>query len=293
MTKATEGFAPVLGYRLFYRSFGDPGHPTVLGLHGGPGAIHDYLLPLADLAEDGYRVVLFDQLGCGKSDLPDDHGLFTLDHNVAEVEALRSVLRLGKIHLIGSSYGGLLALAYAIRWQKHLRSLITVGGVASIPLAQREMTRLKSELPAATRAVMEKHEAAGTFDAPEYVGAVLEFYRKHVCRVEPWPDELLRTMKMSGERPVYAEMNGPNEFTITGSIRDIDLTPQLPGIHVPTLVLGGRYDEVTPTVAKAIAGAVPGARRVEFVHSSHMPFWEERPLFRRTVVEFLRSVDSA
>jgi len=291
MIPTSEGYAQVLGFRLFYRSFGDPSCPVVLGLHGGPGATHDYLIPFSDLAGHGYRVVLFDQLGCGRSDVPEDHSLFTLGHNVEETEGLRAALGLGKIHLIGSSYGGLLALAYALRFPTHLRSLITVGGLASVPFASQEMQRLKGTLPREVQATLDEYERRGELQAPQYLAAVESFYRQFLCRLETWPPELQYSLEMTQKRPVYPEMNGPNEFTITGSMRDIDLSPQLHSIGVPTLVLGGRYDEVTPRVAEQIRQGIPGAHRVEFEQSSHVPFWEERDRFRSVVVEFLRSVD--
>jgi proline iminopeptidase len=291
MQPTREGYANIGGYRLFYRTFGEPTHGSVLGLHGGPGASHDYLLPFADLAQDGYQVVLFDLLGCGRSDVPDDHSLFTLEHNVEETEGLRAWLRLPRVHLIGSSYGGLLALAYAIRYPSRLASLITVGGLASVPFTTQEMARLKLELPPATQEVLARYEQRQDYQAPEYLRAVDAYYRSFVCRLDPWPTELQYSLEMTQKRPVYLEMNGPNEFTITGTIRDVDITAQLPTISVPTLVLGGRYDEVTPRVAEQIRQAIPGARRVEFEHSAHVPFWEERERFRSVVRDFLRSVD--
>jgi proline iminopeptidase len=287
-----EGFASVLGHRLFYRSFGTPERGTVLGLHGGPGASHDYLLPFADLQQDGYRVVLFDLLGCGRSEVPEDHRLFTLEHNVEEVEGIRAALGLSKVHLIGSSYGGLLALACALRHPSNLRSLTTVGGLASVPFASREMRRLVATLPPEVQAVLAHHEGTGEFRAPAYLRAVDEFYRRFVCRMPEWPVELTQSFAMTLQRPVYGQMNGPNEFTITGSIRDIDLTRQLSTISVPTLVLGGRYDEVTPAVAEQIRRGIPGALRVEFSESAHVPFWEERVAFHGVVAGFLRSVDA-
>ena len=287
----SEGMVTALGYRLFYRSFGRPDlGPTVLGLHGGPGASHDYLLPLADLAQAGYRVVLFDQLGCGRSEVPSDHSLFTLAHHVEETEAVRSLLGLGKVHLVGSSYGGLLAIAYALAHPSRLRSLTTVGGLASVPLAQREMVRLRSELPEEVRSVLDRGEAEGRMDAPEYLAAVSVFYRRHLCRLDPWPPELTYSLEQANLKPVYRIMNGPNEFTITGTIRDIDLTPRLGEIQVPTLVLGGRYDEVTPQVAQQIHDGIRGSRWVTFEESSHLPFWEERERFLSTLIGFLGSV---
>lgn len=262
----------------------------LLGLHGGPGASHDYLAPFFDLAVEGYRVVLFDQLGCGRSELPEDPACFTLEHNVTEVEAVREALGLGSVHLIGSSYGGMLALAYAIRHGEQLRSLITVGGLADVPFAQAEMRRLIGRLPAGPRELLRRGEDSGRFDEPNYLAAVDLFYHRHLCRLARWPAELIRSLEYSARRPVYRIMNGPNEFTINGRIREIDLTPGLPSIAVPTLVLGGRFDEVTPRVAAQIARSIPGARRFTFARSSHLPFWEERARFRSVAGAFLREV---
>jgi len=294
MEEGRSGYAPILGYHLFYRSFGpEQGAPTLLCLHGGPGASHDYLLPLADLSARGYRVVMFDQLGCGVSELPDDRSLFTLDHHVRETEELRRALGLGRVHLLGSSYGGLLALAFALAYPETLRSLTTVGGLASVPLASSEMNRLRAQLPRTVQATLDRCEAAGTTSSPEYQDAAMEFYRRHVLRITPWPPEVNRSFELMNARPVYGLMNGPSEFTITGTIRDIDLSAELPRIRVPTLVLGGRYDEVTPVVAQQIARGIPGARSVTFTESSHMPFWEERERFMAVVASFLQEADRA
>jgi proline iminopeptidase len=128
-----EGFVNVLGHRMFYRSFGTASKGTVLCLHGGPGATHDYLLPLADLAQFGYRVVLFDQLGCGRPGRTRGTKLYTVEHNVEEVEGILRRLRLGRVHLMGFGHGGALALATALKYQRHLRSLVVTSGLASVP----------------------------------------------------------------------------------------------------------------------------------------------------------------
>lgn len=292
MTAGSSGHASVLGFDLFYRSFGpERGATTVLGLHGGPGASHDYLLPFADLARRGYRVVLFDQLGCGASEVPSDRSLFSLEHHVAEVEGIRSALGLGQVHLVGSSYGGLLALAVALARPESLRSVTTVGGLASVPLAREEMTRLRAALPSDVQATLDRCEAEGRTKSPEYVAACEVFYRRHLCRLPAWPPEFVRSLEYTASRPVYEYMNGPSEFTITGTIRSIDLSPELGRIRLPTLVLGGRHDEITPKVARQIRDGIPGARGVTFEESSHTPFWEERERFVQVVEEFLGSVD--
>jgi proline iminopeptidase len=286
-----EGTVPVLGYQLFYRSYGqERGAGTVLCLHGGPGASHEYLSPLADLSQFGYRVVLFDQLACGRSEDPHDESLFTLAHHVEEVEGIRRALDLGRVHLMGSSYGGLLALSYALKYQDHLRSLISTGGLASIPLTVAEMRRLRSELPPEVRSVLEHYEELGEFQDPEYLKAVDVFYRKHICRLPEWPEDVVRTFSNMGR--VYQVMNGPNEFTITGRIKDVDITADLGQIRVPCLITTGRYDEVTSQVAQSIHDHIPGSRLVMFENSSHLPMWEERERYIEVLRDFLRSVDA-
>jgi proline iminopeptidase len=287
-----EGFQRVLGYNLFYTASGPTDAPaTVLALHGGPGASHDYLFPLRDLADHGYRVVFFDQLGCGRSEIPAGTELFSLEHHVEETEGIREALGLGRVHLIGSSYGGLLALAYALRYPTHLRSLVTIGGLSDVPFAQTEMNRLIGEMdPTDARAIRE-HSARGEFTHPDYLRAADRFYHRYLCRLSVWPPEVVRSFDLCTQRPVYPYMNGPNEFTISGTIRQINIAPELHRIRVPTLVTGGRYDEVTPAVARQIHDGIPGSRLVTFQESSHMPFWEERERFIGVVATFLKDVD--
>ncbi len=285
-----DGYASVEGFKLYYRIFGEPGGAgTVLCLHGGPGAPHEYLAPLVDLTRYGYRVVLFDQLGVGRSELPSNPALFTLDHNVEEVEGIRRSLELGRVHLMGSSYGGMLALAYAVKYQQHLRGLVISGGLASVPLVIAEMNRLRSELPAETQSILAKHEARGEFEDPEYLRAVDEFYRRHVCRLPVWPPEVVETLAQMS-KPVYHRMNGPNEFTIVGTLRDVDITDQLAAIRTPCLVTVGQFDEVTPKVARSIQQHISGAKLVIFANASHLHFWEVRDKYIETVAAFLRGL---
>ncbi len=285
----TEGFVKILGFNLFYRSYGKPTNGTVLCLHGGPGATHDYLLSLEDLAQFGYRVVLIDQLGCGKSERPRGTSLYTIAHNVEEVEGVRTALRLGKAHLMGSSYGGALAIATALKYQRNLRSLIVTGGLASVPLTVREMRRLVNRLPPKTRATIAKYEAVEDYQNPKYLAAVDVFYRRYVCRLPVWPREVTYSFEHLS-RPVYFTMNGPNEFTIIGTIKDWDVTDQLRTIRIPTLVTVGRYDEVTPRVAESIHRGIRGSRLVRFEKSAHLAMWEERAHYIEVLRDFLDEV---
>jgi proline iminopeptidase len=285
-----DGRAKILGYSIYWKSFenskGSQRKEPVLCLHGGPGLTLDYMLAFSDLANFGYHVVLYDQLGCGKSEIPKNKGLFTIERAVEEVEAVRRELELGRMHLLGSSYGGLVAIAYALKYQQHLASLISVSGIDSVPLAAREMERMKSELPKETRETMEKLEEAGEYDSPEYQNAMMVFYKKYFCRLDEWPKELVYSLEHVS-KDVYSTMNGPTEFAIVGNIRYWNATQELGRIKVPTLVTYGRYDEVSPKVAQSIHDGIRGSKLVEFSKSSHMAMWEERKEFMKTVADFL------
>ena len=185
-------FLDVDGLRIYVRIFGARHrNRTLLCVHGGPGGTHDYLLPLTDLTRDGYRVVFYDALGCGRSDLPEDSKLFTLEHDLYVLDRVRRSLSSERIHLMGSSYGGMLALAYASRHSDRLLSLNATGGLCDVPFASREMRRLVRQLPRRTQAVLSRYGRRSEFLHPEYEAAAMEFYRRHVCRLWPWPEELV------------------------------------------------------------------------------------------------------
>jgi proline-specific peptidase len=191
-----EGFVPFRGYRTWYRVVGDgeePGKLPLLCLHGGPGGTHDYLEPLEGMAGTGRRAIFYDQLGCGRSDLPDDPSLWTVELFVDEVGAVREALGLDRVHLFGNSWGGMLAMEYALTQPAGLESLVLASAPASIPQWVEETGRLRAQLPAEVKAVLDRREAAGTTDDPEYGEAAMVFNRRHVCRVDPWPDCVQRS----------------------------------------------------------------------------------------------------
>ncbi len=290
-----QGMVNVLGYNLFYEIFdpkdGAPVKGTILTLAGGPGCPHQYILPMSDLANFGYKVVFYDQLGVGKSEMPRNKWMFSIEYNVEEAEALRVALNLGKINLWGSSYGGALAIAYALKYQKNLKSLITAGGLASVPLTVEGMERWKEDLPPETLAILRKYESVGGYENPEYIEAMMVFYHRYVSRLPVWPEELNYTND-NISKPVYHLMNGPNEYTITGNLKYWDVTDRLPTIKVPALVTGGRYDEVSPTVAESIHRGIKGSKRLTFENSAHTPFWDEREKYMQAVVKFLDQISA-
>ncbi len=284
-----EGFATVSGYKLYYKIFGPDNPETLLCVHGGPGLTHDYILSMADLAKVGFKVVFYDQLGCGKSDVPKNLNMFTIERAVEDLEGIRREMNLGKVHLFGSSYGGLLAIAYALKYQKNLKSLISAGGLASVPHTIMGMEELKAQLPPEVREVMKKYEDAGDYSNPEYVKAVDVFYKSYFCRLPEWPKEVTYSLEHVS-LPVYGTMNGPNEFTIVGNIRHWDVSAQLGKIRVPTLVTSGKYDEVSPKEARSIHNGIEGSSLVIFQKSAHLTMWEERDKYMNVMRDFLNRV---
>ena len=274
-----------MGYKLFFKTFG-AGDNVLLCLHGGPGIPHYYLLPLAKLANDNFRVVFYDQLGVGGSDKPNDTSLFNIERGAEEVEGVRTALGLGRINLLGSSYGGALALQYALKYQAQIKKMIIASGLASVPETVSEMKRLKSLLPRGTQDVMREHESRCAFLHPEYLKAVNEYYRNFLCRLPEWPEEVVRALNDLSV-PVYFTQNGPNEFTIIGTWKGWDITARLPEIKVPTLVTVGRYDEVTPKVAETIHKGIPGSELRVFENSAHLTMWDEEEKYLQAVKEFL------
>ena len=277
----------VQGFKLFYRVFGN-GDNVLLCLHGGPGGTLDYLLPLGKLGDDRIKVVLYDQLGCGRSEKPKDTSLFCADYFVEEVEGMRRELNLGKIDLMGSSWGGMLALLYALKYQRNIRKLITTGALVNVPQCVMEMNRLKTQLGNDVQSTLSRYERAWAFWHPEYLKAVDTYYRNFLCRMHPWPEEVTHTMNNISV-PVYFTMWGPNEFTALGNLKDLDFTDRLPEIRVPTLITGGKYDEVTPTIAETIHKGMTQSEIKVFDKSAHLPMWEQQEEYLETVREFLLS----
>jgi L-proline amide hydrolase len=291
----TEGTIPYAGGETWYRIVGDaeePGKLPLLALHGGPGALHDYLEPLGELASTGRRVVFYDQIGCGNSWVEKPADFWTVELFVAEVQAVRDALGLDRIHLFGSSWGGMLAMEYALTRPAGLASLVLSSSPASIPLWEQETGRLRQELPDETQRALDEHEAAGTLDSPEYEAASMEFYKRHVCRVDPFPDCVLSTFAGLAEHPdVYMHMQGPNEFVITGTLKMWDITDRLGEIDLPTLITAGAHDEFTPAQAQRLNQGIRSSELVTFENSSHMQFAEEPERYREVVAAFLDRVE--
>jgi len=293
----TEGFVPFRGFRTRYRVVGDLAQPgpakfPLLALHGGPGVPPDYLEPFEKLADTGRPIIFYSQLGCGNSDQPNDPSLWSVKLFLEELTTVRQELELDHFHLLGQSWGGMLAMEYALTQPAGLASLILASAPASIPQWIAEANHLREELPKEVEETLCHHEEAGTTDEPAYKEAMMVFYQRHVCRLDPWPDPLLRTFaKLEANPEVYHTMFGPSEFHATGTLKEWDIRDRLGEIQLPTLVTSGRYDEATPTIAETVHRGIAGSEWVIFEQSAHMAHLEEEDEFRRVVNDFMRRVE--
>jgi proline-specific peptidase len=287
-----EGYVDSRGYRTWYRVVGEAkdGRDPLLCLHGGPGSTHHYFAPLERLAEDGRAVVLYDQVGCGRSDRPEDVE-WDVRVFVDELAALRDQLGLEQIHLLGTSWGGMLALEHALSGYGGLTSLVLSSTLASIEEWVAEARRLRATLPAEVVETLDRHEQAGTYDDPEYRAALDVFDDRYVHRGAKGRPELERMHAERGEES-YRAMVGPNEWTVTGALRGWDLRPRLGEIEVPALVARGGYDMCTEPIAATLLAGLPNAREVVFEESSHMPVLEETDRYLEVVEAFLQDAES-
>ncbi|KUL42812.1 proline iminopeptidase-family hydrolase [Streptomyces regalis] len=268
---AAEETLPFRGYRTWYQVVGElpapDGKLPLLVVNGGPGCPHDYLEDLAALAgESGRAVVFYDQLGCGRSDHPDDPALWVMATFVEEVAAVREGLGLDRVHLLGHSWGSQVALEYALGRPAGLAGLVLAGPLASAPVYEAEARRLKESLPPEVQEIIDRHEAEGTTGDDAYEGAAMEFYKRWLCRLDPWPDHHLK---------------------------DWDVTARLGELDVPVLIASGRYDVTTPAVVRPLADGIRGAEWVVFEQSAHLPSAEEPERFRQVLESFLSRVEAA
>jgi proline iminopeptidase len=285
--EAEERRVEVTGGSVWTARLGPSEGTPALLLHGGPGAASDYMHPLAERLADHRPVVVYDQLGCGRSDHPDDTSLWTVDRSVAEVDQVRAALGLERCHLLGQSWGGWLAIEYMARGTRGVERLVLASTSASIPEFMAGARGLIEELPEPHRTVLIELGAKGEYDHPDYQAAVDVFYHRHLCRADPWPDALLRSSAQMDGNQVYLTMNGPTEFDVIGRLREWDRTADLGRIGVPTLVTCGRYDEITPSCSETITRGIPDARMHVFEQSAHCAHLEEPDDYARIVEDFL------
>ncbi|MED1201679.1 proline iminopeptidase-family hydrolase [Heyndrickxia acidicola] len=285
-----EGFVEVTGGKVWYQHHeGDPEKTPLMIVHGGPGSSHYSLQDLRLLSEDR-AVYFYDQLGCGKSDWPNDLSLWTLNRFVEELGQIRKELSLGKIHILGHSWGTTLAAAYMLTKPDGVESVIFSSPCLSAPLWAEDQRRNRELLPEDVQATLKACEENGTTDSKKYKEATAEFNKQFVCRIDSDPEFLKKGAKYRNTT-IYNVMWGPSEFHVTGNLKEFDCTSKLKEIDVPTLYTCGRFDEATPESTEYFSSLTPGSQFHVFENSAHMPYFEEQEEYVRVVREFLSSVD--
>jgi proline-specific peptidase len=283
---ADEGYIDVTGGRVWYRRYGDAYEMPVLILHGGPGSSSNYMQPLAERLAEHRPAIVYDQLGCGQADHPDDDSLWTVDRSLKELDQVRAALGLDRCHLLGHSWGGWLSIDYMAREPEGIERLVLASTSASIPQFMAEARKLIDAMPEPYRTTINELGARGEYDRPEYMEAVEVFYHLHLDRRDPWPERKPGAEKTADTRP-YQVMNGPTEFDVIGRLATWDRTADLGKITVPTLITVGRYDEITPACAETIHQGVRDSRVVLFENSAHLAHLEEGERFAQVVEDFL------
>jgi proline iminopeptidase len=291
-----EGYVDANGVMIYYKIFGH-GKPLLI-VHGGPGASHDYFLPyLTPLARHN-ELIFIDERGSGRSQSLEDASGYTVENMVEDVEAVRQALGLGQISLLGHSYGGVLAQAYALKYQKNLSHLILGSAFSSTKAINEVFVRMKEKMPADVREHIDKMESAGLYGhgkdyeknryTAEYMNAAWgEGYFPYIYRKHPDPNyDPVDNGKMSWD--LYREMWGSHgEFVIDGNLKSVEYTDRLSTVKVPTLILVGDHDESDPSMSQVMHEKIAGSKLVILPESGHMTFVDQPAMFEKAVEDFL------
>jgi proline iminopeptidase len=284
---SSDGYALVPGGKIYWRQFGSGGKTPLLTLHGGPGAAHNYLLSMRALADER-PVIFYDQLGCGKADAPEDEGIYTIQRSVDEVDAVRAALGLKQVVLYGHSWGTLQAIEYCCQGRGDgVERLILGGAFASTPQVIAGMQRRIASMPDGFAAQLHALEEAGKAGTPEYAALAQKFYDRFVLRVPPTPDALASFDALS-KSIAYRVLNGPNEFTIIGKIKDWDRRKDLKRITQKTLLTTGAFDEVTMDCHTTLRDGLGGSARLAVLSGcSHLTMVEKPDQYNALLRGFL------
>ena len=284
-----QGFIDVPGGKVWYRIVGSGDATPLLVLHGGPGAPHYYLKPLAALSDER-PVVFYDQLGAGRSVSESDTSLWRIDRFVEELAQVRAALGLDEVHILGQSWGTILALEYMMTNPEGVHSIIMSSPAIDIARWLADADSLVTTLPDSLQSVIATAEAAGTFDDPAYQEAVMSFYTRYLARKLPWSADLDSSFAQFN-LDLYGYMWGPSEFTATGTLKEYNGTDKLAKLDVPVLFVAGRYDEATPATVAFYQSQVPGSELAILEESAHLTMQDEPEENVRIVRDFLNGVE--
>jgi proline iminopeptidase len=290
--KPSEGKIAVEGGNVAWRRFGDGPKTPLLCLHGGPGVASDYLDPLGGLGDER-AVYIYDQLGCGRSDRPTDAKLWTVDRFVAELATVRKELGLTQVHLLGQSWGSMLAVEYLLRnGEAGVKSAVLAGPVMSAARYAKDAKEMLKELTPEQRKAIADAEKSGKFDSPGYAAANETFMAAHLAR-SPTPETgpLLEKAMAGVNQDIYVLMNGPSEFSILGTLKDYDRVADLKKLSLPILFLSGEFDTATPGAAKDYAAAAQHAEAVTIAGAGHLTTIDQPQATNDAIRAFLHKVE--
>lgn len=279
------------GYRVWTKRVGN-GPVKILALHGGPGISHEYLECLEDFfPKDQFQIIFYDQLGSYYSDQPDDPSLWTVERFRDEVEEVRQALGLENFYLYGQSWGGMLAIEYSLKYQKHLKGVILSNIMGSVASYVAYLNELRAKLPQSVQDRLTAFEEKEDFLNPEYEKIMFEeVYSRHLCRLDVWPEPLTRTFSHMNAQ-VYQTIQGPNEFIITGNFKDWNRWNDLPKITVPALVICGRHDTMNPKDIEKMGALIPRSRVKICENGSHLAIFDDQENYFQAIHAFLRDVE--
>jgi len=287
---------PKGSFHVWTKRFGNNPRIKVLLLHGGPAATHEYFECMEGfLPAEGIEFIYYDQLGSAYSDQPKDKDLWTTERFVQEVEQVRQALGLNQdnFYLLGHSWGGLLAMEYALKYQQHIKGLIISNMMASASdyKAYADNVLAKQMNPAVLKEIR-AIEAKGDFKNPRYMELLTpNYYMEHICRLKEWPDPVNRTFARLNEE-IYVLMQGPSEFGLSGRLEKWDRKADLKNISVPTLIVGAKYDTMDPAHMKWMSTQVQNGSYLFCPNGSHMDMWDDQQVYMTGLIKFLKGVDA-
>lgn len=284
-------------FNVWTKRIGNNPKIKLLLLNGGPGASHEYFECFENfLLPEGVELIYYDQLGCGLSDNPKDTTMWDLGRFVEEVEQVRKALNLNKnnFYLLGHSWGGILAMQYALKYQDNLKGLIISNMMMSCPqYGKYAQEVLAPQFDPKVLDTIRQIEAKGDFQNPKYMELLMpHFYAKHICRIplDQWPEPLNRGLSKMNQS-LYVTMQGPSEFGIAGNLVNWDVTKELPKIKTPTLTIGGKHDTMDPEHMKWVSTQVQNGRSITCPNGSHMSMYDDQKNYFPGLIQFIKDVD--
>ena len=287
---------PAGEFKVWTKRIGNNPRIKVLLLHGGPASTHQYMECFESFfPKEGIEFYEYDQLGCGNSDKPTDTSLWVLDRFVEEVEQVRQAIGADStnFYILGNSWGGILGMQYALKYQSNMKSLIVANMMASCPEYGKYAEEvLAKQMDPKVLAEIKAIEAKGDFNNPRYMELLTpNFYNEHLCRLDPWPEPVTRSFA-STNQTIYVMMQGPSEFGIGGNLANWDVKNRLKEIRIPTLMIGAKHDTMDPKAMEEQSKLVQKGRYLYCPNGSHLSMWDDQQVFMNGVITFIRDVDS-